>query len=88
MRTDNIRKREITMNNEYEESIIRNLKDSGCGEETIKAFVEYLRTKKYSEGLKLLEVHRRVLLDELHKEQKRIDCLDYLVYKIRKENLA
>jgi len=76
------------MNNEYEESIIRNLKDSGCGEDTIREFVEDLREEKISEGLKLLEAHRRVLLDELHKEQKRIDCLDYLVYKIRKENLA
>ncbi len=77
------------MNSVYkEESIIRNLKDSGCGEETIKAFVKDIREKRITEGLKLLEAHRRVLLDELHKEQKRIDCLDYLVYKIRKENLA
>ncbi len=76
------------MNSEYEKSIIRNLKDSGCGEDTIKAFLEDFREKRFSEGLKLLEAHRRVLLDELHKEQKRIDCLDYLVYKMRKENLA
>ncbi len=76
------------MNSKYKEAIIQNLKDSGCGEDTIKAFVEDLREKKISEGLKLLEAHRRVLLEELHKEQKRIDCLDYLVYKVRKENLA
>ncbi len=75
------------MNGE-EESIIRNLRDSGCGKEIIEAFVEDLREEKYSEGLKLLEAHRRVLLDELHKEQKRIDCLDYLVYKMRKENMV
>lgn len=73
------------MNGEKEESIIRNLRDSGCGEDTIKAFVEDFRGEKFSEGLKLLEAHRRVLLDELHKEQKRIDCLDYLVFKIKKE---
>lgn len=73
------------MNSEYEESIIRNLRDSGCGEDTIKAFVEDFRGENFSEGLKLLETHRRVLLDELHKEQKRIDCLDYLVFKIKKE---
>lgn len=77
------------MNSDFkEESIIQNLKDSGCGEDIIKAFVEDLREKKISEGLKLLEAHRRALLDELHKEQKRIDCLDYLVYKMRKENFA
>lgn len=77
------------MNGEYkEEAIIQNLKDSGCGTEMIEAFVEDLREEKYSEGLKLLAAHRRTLLDELHKEQKRIDCLDYLVYKMEKENLA
>lgn len=75
----------MSMNSEYEESIIRNLRDSGCGEDTIKAFVEDFRGENFSEGLKLLETHRRVLLDELHKEQKRIDCLDYLVFKIKKE---
>ncbi len=31
-----------------------------------------------------LAKHRRVLLDALHREQKRIDCLDYLVYTIEK----
>lgn len=69
------------------DAIIQNLKDSGCGENTIKAFVNNFNDKKFSEGLKLLEAHRRILLDELHKEQKQIDCLDYLVYKMKKENL-
>lgn len=69
------------------EAIIQNLKDSGCGENMIETFVNNFNDKKFSDGLKLLEAHRRVLLDELHKEQKQIDCLDYLVYKMRKENL-
>lgn len=76
------------MNSEYrEDSIIQNLKDSGCSNEIIESFVADLRTKKYSEGMKLLAAHRRRLLEELHREQKQIDCLDYLVYKIKKENL-
>lgn len=77
------------MNGEYieykEEAIIQNLKDCGCGAETIEAFVEDIRKEKYSEGLKLLAAHRRTLLDDLHNEQKRIDCLDCLVYKMEKE---
>ncbi|MDE6579434.1 MAG: hypothetical protein K2K41_02760 [Ruminiclostridium sp.] len=76
------------MNSEYrEDSIIQNLKDSGCSSEIIETFVTDLRTKKYSEGMKLLAAHRRRLLEELHREQKQIDCLDYLVYRIKKENL-
>lgn len=69
------------------ESLIQNLKDSGCCETTIETFVNNFNNKKFSDGLKLLEAHRHTLLDELHKEQKRIDCLDYLIYKMRKENL-
>ncbi|MDE7279664.1 MAG: hypothetical protein K2N26_08075 [Oscillospiraceae bacterium] len=69
------------------EAIIQNLRDSGCGENTIMEFVNDLNDKNFSHGLKLLKAHRNALLDELHKEQKQIDCLDYLVYKMRKENL-
>ncbi|WP_243562745.1 hypothetical protein [Neobittarella massiliensis] len=35
--------------------------------------------------LQLLDRHRRELMDVLHREQRRIDCLDYLVYQIKKE---
>ncbi len=68
----------------YDEAIIQNLIDAGCDKTVIAAFVEDIHAEKISEGLKLLAVHRRSLLDELHKEQKRIDCLDYLVYKMEK----
>lgn len=32
-----------------------------------------------------LAKHRRTLLETLHREQKQIDCLDYLVYAIEKK---
>lgn len=32
--------------------------------------------------LKVLSNHRQYLPDEVHKGQKEIDCLDYLVYQI------
>ena len=70
--------------NEFEESMIQNLKDAGCDSETIEKFMEDLQSGKKSCGLKRLAVHRRDLLDSLHKEQKCIDCLDYFIYKINK----
>lgn len=74
------------MKNNYSyEAIIQNLKDAGCDGDTIETFVNDIKEEKLSEGLKLLAVHRRYLLDCLHKEQKRIDCLDYLVYKLEKQ---
>ncbi len=70
--------------NESSESIIQNLKDAGCDSETIKHFMEDLQKGKEASGLKRLAAHRKNLLDSLHREQKCIDCLDYLVYQMKK----
>lgn len=67
-----------------EERIVQNLRDADCDSSTIAAFVQEVRENKIAEGLKLLSLHRRGLLEKLHREQKRIDCLDYLVYTIKK----
>lgn len=69
-----------------ETEIIRNLEDAGCGADTITAFVEDIRQGRMSSGQKLLEIHRRSLLDELHKAQKHIDCLDYLIWQMNKQD--
>lgn len=74
------------MNSYNEIAIVQNLIDAGCGEDLIAEFMEALRKDNISKDLKLLQAHRRLLLDNLHKEQKRIDCLDYLVYRMTKEN--
>ncbi len=74
------------MNSYNENAIVQNLIDAGCGKELIAEFMEALRKDNISEDLKLLQAHRYSLLDNLHKEQKRIDCLDYLVYRMTKEN--
>lgn len=74
------------MNDYNENAIVQNLIDAGCGQEFISEFMEDLRKDNISKDLKLLQAHRRSLLDNLHKEQKRIDCLDYLVYRMTKEN--
>ena len=74
------------MNSYNENAIVQNLIDAGCEEDFIAEFMEALRKDNISKDLKLLQAHRRLLLSNLHKEQKRIDCLDYLVYKMTKEN--
>lgn len=74
------------MNANDENAIVQNLIDAGCEQEFIAEFMDDFRKDNISKDLKLLATHRRSLLDNLHKEQKRIDCLDYLVYKMEKEN--
>lgn len=69
--------------NQSTEDIIQNLKDAGCDSETIENFMADLQKGKKANGLKRLAVHRKNLLDSLHREQKCIDCLDYLVYQMK-----
>lgn len=68
-----------------EQEILQNLKDAGCDDATIQAFLEDLRHGKPSQGSQLLQRHRCSLLEDLHTNQKRIDCLDYLLFVLRKQ---
>lgn len=39
------------------------------------------------QAVRILEKQRSYLLDEVHSNQKRIDCLDFLIYKIGKSEI-
>lgn len=66
------------------DSLIQNLKDAGCDPEVIARFLDYQNKGKRKEQIKMLTKYRRELLNKVHQEQKRIDCLDYLIYQIEK----
>ena len=68
---------------ESREKVVQNLKDAGCSKEAIKDFLLYFGGNKKEEQLALLEKHRKELLSVVHKEEKKIYCLDYLVYQIK-----
>ena len=59
--------------------IRRNLSDAGCGVPLIEKFL-------LLEQYRLLSQHRLSLLEALHQDQYKIDCLDYLVYAMEKED--
>lgn len=69
-----------------DEDIIQNLKDAGCDEVTIQCFMYKLQSGKQNQGVQLLQKYRCGLLDNLHKDQKQIDCLDYLLFMIKKQD--
>lgn len=71
------------MFNEFSvQAITQNLKDAGCGPEMITEFFD--KSGKKDEQLKMLAAQRMRLLERVHKEEKRINCLDYLVYQMTK----
>ena len=59
------------------------LKDAGCEGTEIKRLLETVEQPK--QFLALLARHRAALLDEVHRGEKKIDCLDYLIYRMKKE---
>lgn len=70
------------------EAVVRNLKDAGCDQETIDRFLHWMKEGATKEQLQLLARHRGVLLDKVHAEEKRIRCLDYLIYQIEHHKIA
>lgn len=65
--------------------IRQNLIDAGCGPQMIESCMADFTAGAPEKMLPKLAKHRRTLLEALHREQKQIDCLDYLVYAIEKE---
>ena len=64
------------------EAVIQNLKDAGCGQDTVERCVACMEQGKKDALLKHLAAHRKKLLHKIHEEEKQIACLDYLVYQI------
>lgn len=70
-----------------EEIIIQNLKDAGCNRRQIEAFISCDGKHEKDGRLKLLRQQRNILLDGLHEKQHMIECLDYLMYQIEKDEV-
>lgn len=67
------------------EDILRqNLIDAGCGMEIVQQCMELAQGERTGEMKRILTHHRKALLDSVHAEQEKIDCLDYLFYKMEK----
>ena len=69
------------------EGIFRqNLIDCGCGPELVQRCAALAKRKENTELRRVLSLHRKSLLDTVHQNEKRIDCLDYLLYHLEKQN--
>lgn len=69
---------------DQQQAFLQILKDAGCDRKTVETFLMLEDTGNTKEQLKLLSSHRKRLLDQVHEEERKIDCLDYLVCQIQK----
>lgn len=64
--------------------LYQNLEDAGCDRETVQRCMALSQSGKTAELLRVLAGHRKALLDAVHRNQKQLDCLDYLIYQTEK----
>lgn len=63
----------------------QNLRDAGCCPELISQILACRDKEQQTAMLSLLTRHRAELLEDVHRCQKRVDCLDYLIYQLKKQ---
>lgn len=63
------------------------MQDAGCNQKLIDKFFSLLDQKQFDQIFILLRKYRNTLLDNIHKQQKEIDILDYLIMDLKKEDL-
>ena len=68
-----------------QQTVTQNLKDAGCSEALIQQFWTLIAAGERSACLSLLSRHRQRLLDSCHEAQQKIDCLDYLLYRMERD---
>ena len=73
-------------NNEF--LMRRNLTDAGFPESEIARIISLLEEGRETAVHRILAQHRTDLLNTVHENQKRIDCLDYLVYDMNNNSRA
>lgn len=64
--------------------LYQNLLDAGCDEETAGSCMAYAKQGEWELLPPLLARHRKTLLERLHTDQRQIDCLDFLLYRIER----
>lgn len=63
---------------------ICNLHELNCSDEMISQIVNLVQANDMDRACELLRQHKRVLLDELHNSENKVDLLDFLLYQMKK----
>ncbi len=71
--------------NDEKAMLLQNLQDAGCDGATIECCMCMANESADIKMLPLLQKFRTCLLDEIHKEQGKLESLDYLIYQLKKK---
>lgn len=66
--------------------LYQNLLDAGCTAEAASRYAKLAEEGAWNRLLRALAEQKKYLLSALHRSEKQIDCLDFLVYEINKNH--
>lgn len=72
------------MNRTHEE-IYQNLLDAGYTKTTADRFMTYVNSGDRESQKRDLAVKRTKILERLHRENRHLECLDYMLYELEKK---
>lgn len=75
----------VNNENMNDDDILQNLKDAGCDYNITDNIIALIKTGDRMPVLNLLAKHRKQLLISLHEDQKKIDCLDFLIFNLNQD---
>lgn len=67
------------------EDVLQLLREKECSEEFTQQFAAAIDEKSIISQLRLLRAQRRRQLERLHDEERKLDQLDYLRYRLEKQ---
>lgn len=70
------------------QDLVLNLEAAGFEKAAIDEYLACWQRGEIKEQLELLSKQRGAILDRVHWAEKQIDCLDYLVYQIKKGGMT
>ena len=73
---------------EQKEVLIQNLQDAGCSRSLIEQFLQSRNEGDTATQASLLAQQRNRLLSGVHEAQNKLDCLDYLLFQLKKKKQA
>lgn len=75
------------VDNERAAALAATLSGAGIDALGVKNFLQQLAEGSAAGQIKILRRHRLDLLEEIHRQQKTLDLIDYIIYKIREGKL-
>ena len=67
------------------EQLIQGLSDAGCSTEAAARIGQLYEAGSYGEVLHQMKVQRCKLIDEMHKSQRKVDRMDFLIRNQEKQ---